>query len=117
VRTALTVIAVVGTVVGAAAGLYFGWQLGQFYAVHRESERRYEADCALAAPVLAADPGFHQVVTFNFPVAGFCLGGPVPTQDDYDRLRAAMLRLFGEPRIGHVMQDVWVERADEPGGQ
>ncbi len=107
-------LVVVAVVFGIGAGFAVGWQLGQYYAVHREFEQRYAAERSLVAPVLAADPAFRQITTVNFPVAGICLGGPLETRDDYERLRAAMLRLFGEPRIGHVMQDVWVGRAAEP---
>ena len=40
---------------------------------------------------------------------GFCVMGPVATQDDYARLQAEVVRLLGEPRLGHVIADVWVE--------
>ena len=82
--------------------------------IRQESERRYEQERELVAPVLAADPAFGRIMTVDFPVAGICLSGPVETRDDYNRLRAAMIRLFGEPRVGHVTQEVWVERATEP---
>ena len=59
-------------------------------------------------------PNSGRLVTVNFPVAGICLAGPVETRDDYNRLRAEMVRLFGEPRIGHVMGDVLVEPAAAP---
>lgn len=101
-------------VVGTVAGFCAGWQFGQYYAAHREFERRYEEERQRVAPVLAADPAFRRLITVNFPVAGICLAGPVESQEDYDRLRAVMVRLFGEPRVGHVMQDVVVERAAEP---
>jgi hypothetical protein len=101
-------------VIGLCAAFKVGWEAGQFAAVHREFERRYEAERELVAPVLAADPAFRRLVTVNFPVAGICLAGPVDNWSDYNRLRAEMLRLFGEPRIGHVMQDVVVEQAARP---
>lgn len=109
--------ALFGLILGLSAGLIFGWQLGGYYTIHREFEQRYLADCDLAAPVLAADPAFRGLVPVNFPVAGFCLGGIVATRDEYDRLRKEMARLFGEPRVAHVMQDVWVkEQAALDGG-
>jgi hypothetical protein len=111
VRQALVALAFV---VGLCTAFQVGWEAGQYAQAHREFERRYAEDRKLVAPVLAADPAFQRIVTVNFPVAGICLDGPVETRDDYDRLRAEMVRLFGEPRIGHVMQDVVVERAAEP---
>ena len=92
--------------------LYFvacGVWVFMFIQAQREAERRFAADVALATPVLSADPTFHRLVSVNFPVAGFCLSGPVPTRANYDRLRSEMKSLFGEERMGHVMADVWIE--------
>jgi hypothetical protein len=111
VRQALVVLAFV---VGLCTAFRIGWEFGQLAEAHREFERRYAEEQKLVAPVLAADPAFRRIVTVNFPVAGICLAGYVETRDDYNRLRAEIVRLFGEPRIGHVMQDVVVERAAEP---
>jgi hypothetical protein len=55
------------------------------------------------------DPAFRDVVTLYYPILGFHLAGSVKNQEDHNRLRAEMVRLFGEPRIGHIMQDVRAE--------
>ena len=34
---------------------------------------------------------------------------PVASRAHYDRLRAEVIRLLGEPRAGHVLQDVVIE--------
>jgi hypothetical protein len=109
------IVILAAVVIGLGAAFRVGYDYGQCVAVHREFERQYDRERELVAPVLAADPAFGRLITVNFPVAGICLGGPVATRDDYNRLRSEVLRLFGEPRVGHVMQDVWVERAAEPG--
>ena len=85
-----------------------GWLGGACAQARREAERRYAEDLELAAPALT-HPAFKRLIPVDFPVRGFCLSGPVVTQADYDRLRAAMVRLFGEPRVEHVLADVWVE--------
>ena len=108
----LTVIvygALIGTLIGVCAAFYVGWHVGRWSGVHHEFERRFEKERHLASPVLAADPAYQRLVPVNFPVLGFCLGGPVPTKADHDRLRTEMVRLFGEPRIEHILADVWVE--------
>jgi hypothetical protein len=87
-----------------------GWFFGGFTQAQREVQRRYQHDCELARPLLA-EPAFQRLVPFDFPVNGFCLGGPLATQADYERLRAEVTRLFGEPRVGHILADVWVEAA------
>jgi hypothetical protein len=103
-----------GLLIGLVIGSYAGYQYGQFHALHRDFERRYEEDRGLVAPLLAADPAFRRIVTENFPVAGICLAGPVESQEDLRRLHGEMARLFGERRVGHIMQDVVVERSAEP---
>jgi hypothetical protein len=104
----LTLI-VCGALIGLCITFYIGWSIGRWYGVHHEFERQFEEDRQLASPVLAIDPVFQRIMPVNFPVRGFCLSGPVPTQADHDRLRVEMVRLFGEPRIEHVLADVWVE--------
>jgi hypothetical protein len=94
-------------VLGVAACVSFPFI--QFIQAKRDAERRFAVDVALATPVLSADPTFHRLIPVNFPVAGFCLSGPVPTRTDCDRLRSRMKSLFGEERMGHVMADVWIE--------
>jgi len=98
-----------GMLIGSAVGLYAGCEYGQFRALHNDYERRYEEERQLVAPILAADAAFLRIVTVNFPVAGICLAGYVPSQKDYDRLREKIIRLFGESRVGHIMGDVLVE--------
>lgn len=93
---------------------FAGWVGGGFVTARGEADRRYAEDLNLAAPVLAANPAFQRLMPVDFPVNGFCLSGPVATQTDYDRLRAEMIRLFGEPRAGHVLADVWIEAAAKP---
>ena len=104
----LALIIAVG-LIGTVAGFCIGYPVGRLRMAFEEIERRYEEDCASAAPVLAADPAFRRLKTARYPVLGFCLEGPVAKQDDYDRLRAEMARLFGEPRVAHIMNDVVVE--------
>ncbi|HVK17472.1 MAG TPA: hypothetical protein VM533_11020 [Fimbriiglobus sp.] len=100
---------VFGALFAVCAAFYAGWGAGKWYGVHHEFERRFEEERQLASPVLATDPAFRRLLPVNFPVLGFCLDGPVPTKADHDRLRAEMVRLFGEPRIEHVLSDVWIE--------
>jgi hypothetical protein len=100
---------VYGALIGVCAAFYAGCEAGKWYRAHHQFERRFEKERQLASPVLAADPAFRRLLPVNFPVLGFCLGGPVPTKADHDRLRAEMVRLFGEPRIDHRLADVWVE--------
>lgn len=109
------ILVMIGLVVGLFAGFYFGWEFGQYQEAHREFEQRYRDDRERIDPVLAANPAFRRLTMSNFPVAGICLGGPVATREDYNRLRAEMVRIFGESRIANVMYDVFVERVVEAG--
>jgi hypothetical protein len=111
VRRALLII---GIVCGIGLAFGSGWFWGGFTQARREAERRYQQDCEMFAPVLTADPAFRRLLTFDFPVNGYSLGGPVATPADYDRLRREVARAFGEPRVGHILADVWVEALAEP---
>jgi hypothetical protein len=104
-----------GTLIGLGAGFYIGWEAGHFVTVQRLHNQQYERDAALVYPLLSGDPAFHRLGPLNYPVGGFCLVGTVPTQADHDRLRAELVRLLGEPRMAHVLNDVTVEGAKEPG--
>jgi hypothetical protein len=108
VRT--TPIAVFAIVVGLCAGAKVGYEYGRYTEGLMELEQRYKKEQNLVDPVLAADPAFKRIATLNFPVAGLCLQGPLQTQDDFDLLRTEVIRLFGEPRSAHIMQDVHVEK-------
>jgi hypothetical protein len=105
---------IVGAIFGLGLAFAAGWTAAIFTDGPRQAERRFKADCELAAPVLA-DPAFRRLEPFDFPVNGFSLGGPVATRAEYNRLQAEMARLFGEPRVGHIVADVWVETGAEPG--
>ena len=105
----------IGIVIGFSVGICVSFSMGGHLGALRAFERRYAEECELVAPVLASDPAYRKIVTVNFPVRGICLSGPLETQAEFDRLRAEMLRVLGEPRIGHVMSDVWVEKADIQG--
>ena len=109
------VFAAGGFFIGLADGFFFGLEFGAYREAHREFERRYEEDRGLVMPVLSADPSFRQIQTMNFPVAGLCLQGPVGSLEDRRRLNAAVLMLFGEQRVQHIMQDVVVEPVAAPG--
>ncbi len=102
----MVVVCALGVIAGVVGVSY---PFVQYIRAIREAERRFVADTELAAPVLASDPAFKWIGPTDFPVLGFCLSGPVPTRADYDRLRSEMLRLFGEARVDHVMNDVRVE--------
>jgi hypothetical protein len=88
------------TVVALAAWINF-WSIKKW-------EQRYTEDFDKASPVLSI-PAYKKLVPVNYPSAGFCLSGPVPSSKDFERLRADMHQLFGEERTKHVMNDVWVE--------
>ena len=113
-RRALIALVVVLIVCSMSLAFLVGLPYFRFIQAHRDADRRFRQDCELFAPVLAADPAFQRLVPFDFPVNGYCLGGPVPTQADLDRLREHVARVFGEPRVGHILADVWVEPAAEP---
>jgi hypothetical protein len=80
-----------------------------FYRAVWKSERRFRDDAEQLAPFLNADPAYGQLIPVNFPVLGYSLSGPVETQDDIDRLRLEVVRVFGDERAPHIMADVWVE--------
>ncbi|HEY1377868.1 MAG TPA: DUF2961 domain-containing protein [Gemmataceae bacterium] len=108
-------IIICALVIGPIAGIVVGEKYGHYAGAVSEFERRYEEDRKLIEPVLTTDPAFQQVTTLNFPVAGTCLQGPIKSRAAYNRLRGEMIRLFGESRIGHMMQDVFIEHeATEP---
>ena len=100
--------ATLALLIGLAAGGAVGWFAGRFSAVIKAADEQYDRDTALAWPVISRDPAFRELGALHYPVGGFCLAGSVPTQADYDRLRAEMVRLFGEPRVGHILNDVRV---------
>jgi hypothetical protein len=104
----------IGLLIGLGLAFGIGWFWGGYTQAHRDAERQYQQDCELFAPVLAADPAFHRLIKVNFPVAGYCLDGSVRTQADFDRLQNEVARIFGVPRIGHVLANVWIEEAAVP---
>jgi hypothetical protein len=113
VRRLLVASGVLLGLLGLGLAFAAGWFAGAFTEGQRQADRRFREDCNVAAPILA-DPAFRRLEPFDFPVNGFSLGGPVPTQADYDRLSVEVSRVFGEPKVGHILADVWVEAA-EPG--
>ena len=113
-RRALIALVVVLIVCSMSLAFLVGLPYFRFIQAHRDADRRFRQDCELFAPVLAADTAFQRLVPFDFPVNGYCLGGPVPNEADLDRLRGHVTRVFGEPRVGHILADVWVEPAAEP---
>lgn len=105
-------VIIVAALFGLALAFAAGWTAAIFSFGPMHSAERFRADCELAAPVLA-DPAFRRLEPFDFPVNGFSLGGPVATRAEYNRLEVEMGRLFGEPRVGHIVSDVWVEKAQQ----
>src|SRR4051794_34348922 len=101
-RRTLVTFLVVGVVCGMGLAFGVGWGWGRFTQAHREADRRFREDSERFAPVLGADPALRRLQPFDFPVTGFSLGGPVPTQSDLDRLRGHVTRVFGEARAGHI---------------
>jgi hypothetical protein len=109
-------VATLAILVGLAIGGSVGWFAGRFVTVLKVADEQYDRDTALAWPVLSGDPAFRHLGPLNYPVGGFCLAGSVPTEADYDRLRAEMIRLFGEPRVDHILNDVRVEEPNPKQG-
>ena len=108
-------LSLIGTVVVIGQSLAFaaGWCVSGYIHVRSETERHFRRDCELAAPILAADPAFRRVESFDFPVNGFCLGWAA-AQTAHDRLRIEVNRVFGAARAEQSMADVFIESATEP---
>jgi hypothetical protein len=108
------VAVVAGLCTGGGIGFKLGSEIGCYQEAIRQFERRYEEDEKLVATVLAGDLSLEAVHSMNYPVLGLCLEGSVKVRQDRERLRAEMVRLFGESRISHIMQDVLVEDDGPP---
>src|SRR4051812_46174412 len=98
-----------GILFGLCAAFCTGWVGGRWFTGRSIADEQQKRDAEHVAPVLAADPAFQKLIPCGYPVGGYCLSGPVPTQADYDRLWSALARLLGEPRMTVVLNDVWVE--------
>lgn len=77
-----------------------GWLSGHWMGEHRERQLHFERERDLIAPFLASDAAYEQVqiVPETGPGGGVLMFGTVKTQAALDRLRAELVRLFGEPR-------------------
>jgi hypothetical protein len=73
--------------------------------------RRFSDERRTIAPVLAADPSLSGIELMMYTGDGSAyLVGQVKTNDDKERLRIRMLRLFGETRIEDLMHAVGVRK-------
>lgn len=84
------------------------WVIAGHAGEVRERHRRCERERELIAPVLA-DPAFArlEVLDDTAPGGGILLLGPVKTRADLTRLRAEIVRPFGEPRADTVLMLVY----------
>lgn len=96
----------VGIIGGLLVAFCLAWLAGHWTGGYRERHRRYLHERELITPVLASDPDFEnvQVIEETGPGGGILLFGTVRSQVARDRLKAELVRLFGEPRAKYLME-------------
>jgi hypothetical protein len=79
-----------------------GYFVGAVTESRQQQRAKFRRDAAAIAPVLAADPAFGRVEVRGRDGGGILLAGEVATPADGARLRAAFVRLFGEPDVWRI---------------
>jgi hypothetical protein len=94
-----------GLWVGLALSCVGGYVVGSWFGHHEERHLRFVHERDLITPVLAGDPAFENVSVLEEtgPGGGIILIGTVKTRTALDRLRAELVRSFGEPRANTLL--------------
>ena len=96
---------------GVFAGVVVAGLVTLYIGEVRERHQRCDREREIIAPVLSADPAFGRIemVDDTAPGSGLLLLGPVATSEDRARLRAEVVRKFGEPRADAILMLVYAE--------
>jgi hypothetical protein len=97
--------AIVVCLVFLVVSLMCVWFAGAHTGGYRERHKRYLDEHDLVAPVLASDPAFAdiRIGEETGPGGGIFLVGKVKVGPALDRLKAELVRLFGEPRAKDLL--------------
>ena len=100
-RTAAIAVGICFLLVSLACVWFAGWWTGAY----QERHQRYLDEYHLLAPVLANDPAFAdiKILEGTGPGGGIYLSGSVKGSAAVDRLKAELVRLFGEPRAKELL--------------
>lgn len=81
------------------------WFAGEWTGGYRERHQRYLNERDLLAPVLANDPAFAdiKILEATGPGGGIYLIGSVKVGAPFERLKAELMKLFGEPRAKELL--------------
>ncbi|QDV38491.1 hypothetical protein [Tautonia plasticadhaerens] len=105
----------VAALLGALAVSFgIGWAVGGLQGETNAYHRRFLDDRALLKPILAADPAFSGVEIEELSIGAASLSGEVDSAEDLDRLRAEVIRVFGESRVEEIMDGVSVDEDERP---
>ncbi len=94
-----------GLLVVFAASCTSAWLMGSWVGGYRERHQRFLDEQNLIAPFLADDPAYAQVtiVESTGPGGGILMFGSVRTKVALERLKAELVRVFGEPRANQLI--------------
>jgi len=99
----------VGLVCGGTVGFFSGGIWGQMDLYRRQ----YDEEKSVVEPILAGDAAYRELEIEQKSDGGIWLSGSVPTQEDYDRLAAALQIELGRGRTEEIMRGVDVGPAEK----
>src|SRR5690242_15979124 len=96
-------VAVIG---GLLLAFFLTWVAGHSSGGYQERHQRYLNERKLIDPILANDPDLEKVkvIEETGPGGGILMFGSPKSQQARDRLKAELVRLFGEPRAKYLME-------------
>src|SRR5262245_59820766 len=100
------VIIIVGLLVFLTLSWTSGWVIGLSTGGYRERHQRFLDEQGLLAPILASDSAFEnvRVIEETGPGGGIQVFGTVKSAAALERLRAELMRVFGEPRARALLE-------------